>query len=438
MAEEGQIVNRIVVQGIDEAKAQVQSLKQLLNETKTAYEQARRSTDQQGMFQGDVKGADELKRLVNDIQMQIRKLNTEISQGDFGAREKALNEELRIRQNIARQADEQAARELASRQKVLDYESTVRQKLAKEQEQQAAKQSYSSSIGTVGSQASYAKQMSSLSASIEEQFRAFQRGSIGPAEYAMSLDRYTKGLSVAKAEQEAFSKSIGTYSSSWENMRKRVESHASWILAGGLIGAAIAIPAKVFDDLKRMDTAMAGVNQVMDHTNTAANAAGKGISEQAEQQNMLNTESQKFLTISAQYGESIDNIVKAGTLWGRTYKDINIVNALTAQSAKLAVADNFSMVDANKAAEAAMFQFGMTARNVTEALAYSGTIIDVWTKLAHNGGASAQDLSQGVERAGSAAHQTGTDFEFLSAQVATGVRATGRSGAEIGRLILAA
>ena len=51
MAEEAQIVNRIVVQGIDEAKAQVQSLKQLLNETKTAYEQARRSADQEGLFQ---------------------------------------------------------------------------------------------------------------------------------------------------------------------------------------------------------------------------------------------------------------------------------------------------------------------------------------------------------------------------------------------------
>ena len=121
----------------------------------------------------------------------------------------------------------------------------------------------------------------------------------------------------------------------------------------------------------------------------------------------------------------------------RTYKDINVVNTLTAQSAKLAVADNFSLADANKAVESAMFQFGLTARNTTEALAYSGNVIDVWTKLAHNAGASAQDISQGVERAGSAAHQTGADFEFLSAQVATGVRATGRSGAEIGRLIAA-
>lgn len=482
MAEEAQIVNRIVVQGIDEAKAQVQSLKQLLNEAKAGYEQARRSANEQGLFQGATQGADELKRIINEIQLQIKRLNTEISQGDFSVREKALNEEISIRQRIAKLAEQQAAKELSdqqrlieqmaagrerimtqtaskeaqmntaqvarmnsmaeqemvTRQQALDYESAVRYKLAKVQEQQATKQALMDSIGTSGSQASYAKQMSSLSASIEEQYRAFQRGSIGPAEYAMSLDKYTKGMSVAKAEQEAFSKSIGTYTSTWENMRKRVESHASWIIAGGLIGAAIAIPGSALDSIVRMDNAMAGMNQVMDHTNTAANAASKGISEQAEQQNMLNSESQKFLTIAAQYGESVDKIVEAGKLWGRTYKDLNVVNTLTAQSAKLAVADNFNLADANKAVESAMFQFGLTARNTSEALAYSGNVIDVWTKLAHNAGASAQDISQGVERAGSAAHQTGADFEFLSAQVATGVRATGRSGAEIGRLILAA
>ena len=254
MADEAQIVNRIVVQGIDEAKAQVQSLKQLLSETKLAYEQARRSTDQQGLFQGDNKSAQDLLKNVNSIQSQIAKLNSEISQG------------------------------------------------------------YASMSGT---QASYAKQMSSMNASIEQQFQLLRQGSIGQAEYAMSLDKYTKGMSVAKAEQEAFSKSIGTYTGQWERMRARVESHASWIIAGGLIGAAIAIPGAALDSIVRMDNAMAGMNQVMDHTNTAAVAAGKGISEQAEQQNMLNAESQKFLTIAAQYGESVDNIIKAGQLWGK-------------------------------------------------------------------------------------------------------------------------
>ena len=184
MSDEAQIVNRIVVQGIDEAKAQVQSLKQLLSEAKAGYEQARRSSNEQGLFQGATKEAGELKRIINEIQLQIKRLDTGISQGDFSVREKALNEELKIRQRIAQQAEQQSARELADQQRLveqmakgrehamsqassreaqmnaaqvarinsaaeqemvtrrhaLDYESAVRYKLAKTQEQQAAKE----------------------------------------------------------------------------------------------------------------------------------------------------------------------------------------------------------------------------------------------------------------------------------------------------------
>ena len=125
--------------------------------------------------------------------------------------------------------------------------------------------------------------MSILSKNIEEQYRIYQKDSLDPsksadalAKYTKELDKYTKGMSVAKAEQEAFSKSIGTYTSAWDNMRARVASHASWIMAGGLIGGALAIPAKAVDDIIKMDTAMAGVNQVLaihpdiqfDHTMT--------------------------------------------------------------------------------------------------------------------------------------------------------------------------
>ena len=182
----------------------------MLSEAKAGYEQARRSTNEQGLFQGATKEAGELKRIINEIQLQIKRLNTEISQGDFSVREKALNEELKIRQKIAQQAEQQSARELAdqqslveqmakaretsmdrtadreksmndaqvarmkssveqeiqARQKVLDYEANTRQKLAKVQADQAAKDAIMGSIGTTGSQASYAKQMSTLSANI--------------------------------------------------------------------------------------------------------------------------------------------------------------------------------------------------------------------------------------------------------------------------------
>ena len=110
MADENLIINRVVVQGLDEATAQITSLRKLLSDTKNAFEQARRSDDQKGMFQGSVKSADELRRLVNDIQKQITELNREIASGDFSKQEKALNEELKIRKAISdqRAKDEQA------------------------------------------------------------------------------------------------------------------------------------------------------------------------------------------------------------------------------------------------------------------------------------------------------------------------------------------
>ena len=425
MADENLIINRVVVQGLDEATAQITSLRKLLSDTKNAFEQARRSDDQKGMFQGSVKSADELRRLVNDIQKQITELNREIASGDFGKQEKALNEELKIRKAISdqrakdeqalqrqlQQMDQKSSKEIAQEtarqqritawntkaaadtQKMLDSKASEQQKLIdqmaagrersnarrtaedkqwelnqanainknsrleleaiqkKQQEQAKAiaqeaqlkekerlkeaqewermkasfkperatgtSQGMQDALSVFGKQASYAQQMSSLSSGIEEQFQLFRRGAIGANEYSKALEQYTKGMSLAETEQTAFKKSIGEYTTAWDHMRERVKSHASWIVAGGLIGAALMIPTKVFDDIKTMDTAMAGVNQVLDHTGLAAKAAAQGISEQQAQQKMLNEESQKFLTISAQYGESVENIVEAGKLWGK-------------------------------------------------------------------------------------------------------------------------
>lgn len=204
-------------------------------------------------------------------------------------------------------------------------------------------------------------------------------------------------------------------------MGSKFKAHLSWTGAGLALGAVLGTPALLIRQLAQIEQGMAGMNQVIDH-----NRYG---------QEELNKEALKFIDIAAVYGEKIEDIVEAGKLWGRMYKDLSVVNALVNQSATLAVADNFSIVDANKALEAAMFQYGLTAKNSAEALAYSGKIIDVWTKLAHNAGVSAQDLSQAVERSGSVAKMTGVDFEFLNAMIATAVRSTGRSGAEIGNML---
>jgi len=222
------------------------------------------------------------------------------------------------------------------------------------------------------------------------------------------------------ATQNEYTNSIARSTTMLDGFGRRIKSHLEWLSSGLLLAGIFSIPMQSFEAIKKVDQAMAGMQQVSKdlHGNQQA----------------INVEAQKFIDIAATYGESVENIVKAGTSWGRMYKDLNIVNALTHQSAIVAVADNMSLIDANRGVEAAMFQYGMVAKDTTEAMAYSGKVIDVVTKLAHTAGTTAQDLFAAISRTGSVARLAGVDFEFLNAMIATTTRGTQLSGENIGNM----
>lgn len=176
-----------------------------------------------------------------------------------------------------------------------------------------------------------------------------------------------------------------------------------------------------YDFLARFGETITKVDEAMKNLETVMPSIHKN-------RQALEEEQTKLIGVASRYGSVTEEIVESARLWGRMYKDQNTVNALTEQTAKLAIADNFSIEESTKAVEAAMFQFGMQAKSTAEAIAYSNNIIDVYTKLSHNAGVSAQDLAAGVERSGAVAHQAGMDFEFLTALVAQGTRATALSG----------
>jgi TP901 family phage tail tape measure protein len=270
---------------------------------------------------------------------------------------------------------------------------------------------------------SYSSQISEARAKAEQLFQAMQKNNTEANR--LNFTNARRDLQGLVATNEKFNNSITASSTIFDGFGRRVRSHLEWMTSGMLIAGVIGVPVALAKTISDVDLAMASMKQVMPdlHYNQQA----------------FNEETMKFIDIAATYGEKIEDIVKAGTLWGRMYgriaDGVNIVNTLTQQSAIIAVADNMSIVEANKSLEAAMFQYGLIAKNSTEALAYSGRIIDVWTKLAHTGGVSANDLAQGVQRSGAVAKQTGVDFEFLNAMIATTVRATGRSGGEIGNMI---
>ena len=243
-----------------------------------------------------------------------------------------------------------------------------------------------------------------------------------------ALDNVKASLAAVRKEYEGyqrdvegFNKNAGTAIS----FARKLRSHLYWITAGSLLGTAFAVPTETFNSLVQLDEEMHNLATVMPLLEGKSSEAIAKYQE--EQRALINT--------ARAYGESVKDVIESARLWGRMYKDQATVNTLVSQSAKLAVADNFSMAESTKAVEAAMFQFGMIAKNSTEALAYSNKIVDVYTKLSHNAGASAQDLAAGVERSGAVAKQAGMSFEFLTALIAQGTRATALSGSEIGNML---
>jgi len=259
-----------------------------------------------------------------------------------------------------------------------------------------------------------AKDAASAMGQLTQQVRNFEHVNV---KVAALRDEMGKLNTATTKVGESSTKAAGLF----EYFAMKAKSHMAWMATGLMLGGIVAAPALFIESLAKIETGMAGMAQVNKtlHDSQAA----------------LNEETMKFIGIASMYGEEVTKIIDAGKLWGRAYKDLEVVNILTSQSAKLAIADNFDLKEATLGLEAAMAQFGMRAENATQAMDYSQRVLDVWTKVAHNAQVSAKDLAQAVERTGAVAHMTGASFEFLNALVATGVRNTARSGSEIGQTL---
>lgn len=268
-----------------------------------------------------------------------------------------------------------------------------------------------------------------------------QGGAIGdPAMMEKSLKQLSQAKTIEQQlvkYMEEYNRVLGTTETTWGKFTRKLHSHMNWITAGATLGLLFEVPHQTIASIVETDEALHNLGTVMQSLEEKKwdESLGKWVHTGKQDIEAVKNEFKELSAAAAKYGASNKDILDSARLWGRMYKDQATVNTLTAQSAKLAVADNFSVEESTKAVEAAMFQFGIQARNATEALSYSNKIIDVYTKLSHNAGVSAQDLARGVERTGAVAHQAGMDFEFLNALIAEGTRATALSGQEIGNML---
>lgn len=306
----------------------------------------------------------------------------------------------------------------------------------------AARQSMLDNWNYFGNDRGFSAQISQLRQLKEAAWLDYKQG--GLLGDSAAMERSLKQLSQAKTiEQqlvkymEEYNRVLGTTETTWGKFTRKLHSHLNWITAGATLGMLFAVPTEAINSIVKTDEAMHNLGTVMQGLEEKKWDASleKWVHTGKQDIAAVTDEFQKLNEAAMRYGATNEDMIESARLWGRMYKDPGTVNTLTAQSAKLAVADNFSIAESTKAVEAAMFQFGLVARSAGESLAFSNEIVDVYTKLSHNAGASAQDLARGVERSGAAAHLAGMDFEFLTSLIAAGTRATALSGQEIGNMM---
>lgn len=218
--------------------------------------------------------------------------------------------------------------------------------------------------------------------------------------------------------------------------------------------AALWIGDKIMDTLAalpKVEQDMAGFAQVMKHGSGETNAFAHSLLE-VDPSHMVNSlqlsgiEAEHFKSelnemqgelqnLAIRYGTTSHEMIESAKLWGRAYKDNNTVLALTDAATKLAVADAFDIVSANKALESSIMQWGFQIHNTNDAMSVSNRIIDSWTALAHNYTVSAQTLSEANKRMAQSAAEVGVSFHSAQALVAVMARKTQAEGGEIGNAL---
>lgn len=202
----------------------------------------------------------------------------------------------------------------------------------------------------------------------------------------------------------------------------RLKNHAEFFATAGILAGVVGAPLEALNRLKELDSAAAGMLQVSpqlfdeDHVKNQA---------------AVNAMMKDFIGLAEQYGAKVDDCFEATKLWGRGYKDLNTVAALTSQSMKLAIADSMDVQKANNAVEGIISSY----QQYSNAVQFASRVTDVFTSLAHNTQVSAKDLSEALLRSSASAHVAGVEFEALSAMAAAAIKNTGLGGAQIGNML---
>lgn len=290
---------------------------------------------------------------------------------------------------------------------------------------------------------SYSEKMTKLRTILDNATYAWEQSGRTNASYRNTMIQARAEIDKTASSLRKLQEATGNAMSLSEKMKLGLRTHMTWIASSILASVPLVLPGYAVNTMKDLESRFATVEQVMPEIEHAhMNSLDKNLSEMERMEGLktVNKEMNTFIDIGSKFGVAVEEVISAGASIGRMYgqgeNGVTNTNLLTQQAARIAVADNFPiMQEATKGLESALSQFELQTDDTNQLLVNSNRIIDTWTLAAHRGAASAQDLTEGVSLAGAAAHQAGISFEFLNALIATGVRTTGRSGNEIGNSI---
>ncbi|MMZ53731.1 hypothetical protein D1872_155320 [compost metagenome] len=113
-----------------------------------------------------------------------------------------------------------------------------------------------------------------------------------------------------------------------------METLMSYAIGGGIFYGLTQGATGLVKNIALVEREMAGVIQVLPQLHG--------------DQLALNNATSEFIGIAEKYGQSINEVLSGAKLWGRMYKDLNVVLELVNSTTLLSVVDNLSLEQANR------------------------------------------------------------------------------------------
>ncbi|WP_342570353.1 NlpC/P60 family protein [Paenibacillus sp. FSL R5-0749] len=241
--------------------------------------------------------------------------------------------------------------------------------------------------------------------------------------------RIRQALSQTEQQTKRMGSTMDAVSKSWIGRLGDMATHA--VVFHTMYKAMHEVTQAMKEGLVDIESNMAGYVQTNEHYFVHFE---DGTNKMVMDTQKLNKETQQFIHTAHELGSNILDVTESARLWGRMYKDVNVVQELVRQSTKLSTVDMVELEEATKSMESVMSQYGVHISDANDAMVIGNRVLDSWSKVAHDTMAPARDLGAAFQRTGKIAAETGVSFDVMNGLISSGVRNTALSGENLGNM----